>query len=72
MFFEFFDRQFFDALIFIVFGVGVLAAIFRVYQDFSRPLPPENDPYKRERSSSAGGDDTTTDLDDTRPNPPVN
>jgi len=71
MFFEFFDRQFFDALIFLVFGVGVLAAIFRIYQDFSRPLPPpEDDPYQR--SSSAGAGDTTDELDDTRPNPPVN
>jgi len=39
MLFEFFDRQFFDILIFVVFGVGVTAAAFRLYQDFTRPLP---------------------------------
>ncbi len=70
MYFEFFDRQFFDALVFIVFGVGVIAALFRIYQDFSRPLPPrEDDPYQR--SSRAGEGDTLTDIDDTRPHPPA-
>jgi hypothetical protein len=40
MYFEFADRQFWDTLIFIVFGLGAAAAAFRIYQDFSRPLPP--------------------------------
>ena len=40
MYFEFADRQFWDTVIFIVFGVGVALAAFRIYQDFSRPLLP--------------------------------
>ncbi len=40
MYFEFADRQFWDTLIFIVFGLGVAAAAFRLYRDFSRPLTP--------------------------------
>jgi len=53
---EFADRQFWDTVIFIVFGVGVAAAAFRLYQDFSRPLPSD------ERSNSV--------ADDTQPRPP--
>lgn len=55
--FELFDRQFFDILVLAVFGIGVIAAVIRLYQDFTRPLPP--DP----RSNSA-------DADDTQPRPP--
>ena len=55
MYFEFADRQFWDTLIFIVFGVGVIAAVIRLYQDFSRPLDGE-------RSNNAG--------EDTKPRPP--
>ena len=41
--FEFFDRQFFDILIFVVFGLGVAAAAVRLYQDFTRPLDDTDD-----------------------------
>ncbi|MEO0561752.1 MAG: hypothetical protein AAF125_06545 [Chloroflexota bacterium] len=57
MYFEFADRQFWDTVIFIVFGIGVLAAAYRLYTDFTRPLPPD-----RSRSTNAD--------DDTRPHPP--
>lgn len=43
MFFDFLNRQIFDALVLGVFGVGVLAAIFRLYQDFTRPLDEDED-----------------------------
>ncbi|MEM6281432.1 MAG: hypothetical protein AAF787_04490 [Chloroflexota bacterium] len=60
--FDFLTREVFDTLIFIVFGFGVIAAIVRLYQDFTRPLPPPDGDDKR--SSSAGVED------DTRPRPP--
>jgi hypothetical protein len=53
--FDFFSREFFDALVLIVFGLGVIAAAVRLYQDFTRPLP---------------DDDGAFDDDDTRPHPP--
>ena len=62
MYFEIFDRQFFDILIFIVFGTGVFAAVIRIYQDFSRPLPPD-EPGKRSNSADE-------DTKPTHPRPP--
>lgn len=62
MYFEFADRQFWDTLIFIVFGIGVAAAAYRIYRDFTRPLPPSR--ADATRSTSAGDDDT-------RPNPSI-
>jgi hypothetical protein len=50
MYFEFADRQFWDTLILIVFGLGVAAAAFRIYQDFSRPLPP-SEPFNRDEDT---------------------
>jgi uncharacterized membrane protein len=44
MYFEFADRQFWDTLIFIVFGIGVVAAVIRLYTDFTRPLPGQDEP----------------------------
>lgn len=43
MLFDFLNRQIFDALVLIVFGIGVLAAAFRLYKDFTRPLDDEHD-----------------------------
>ncbi|MEO1665703.1 MAG: hypothetical protein AAFU54_13790 [Chloroflexota bacterium] len=60
--FDFLTREVFDVLIYIVFGLGVIAAAVRIYQDFTRPLPPPDG--DDERSSSAGVDH------DTRPRPP--
>lgn len=49
MYFEFADRQFWDTLVLIVFALGAAAAAFRLYQDFTRPLPPRpTDPAHRE------------------------
>ena len=58
MYFEIFDRQFFDILIFIVFGTGVIAAVIRIYQDFSRPLPPDEKSVSEQRSTGADEEDT--------------
>jgi hypothetical protein len=38
-----FDRQFFDTLILAVFAVGALLAGLRLWQDFTRPLPADDD-----------------------------
>lgn len=56
--FEFFDRQFFDFLIYFVFGTGVVAAVVRLYQDFTRPVEPDGHHTDDETAS------------DTRPRPP--
>lgn len=53
-----FSREFFDALIWFVLVTGVIGAAVRLYQDFTRPLPPSG------RSSGAADDD------DTAPHPP--
>jgi hypothetical protein len=38
--------QFFDTLIIVVILVGLALAAVRLYQDFTRPLPPENEDTK--------------------------
>jgi hypothetical protein len=63
--FDFMTREVFDILIFIVFGIGIIAAAIRIYQDFTRPLPPHG--AEDGRSSNAGVD---YDKDDTQPHPP--
>ncbi len=40
---SFLTREFFDLLIFIVIGLGLIAAFFRLRADLTRPLPPEPD-----------------------------
>ncbi len=57
---EFLDRQLFDFLIYFVFTTGVIAAVIRLYRDFTRPLPADKHP----------DDDTHERIDDTRPRPP--
>lgn len=38
---DFFTREFFDLLIIIVIILGGALAVVRLYQDFTRPLPPQ-------------------------------
>lgn len=68
MYFEFADRQFWDTLIFAVFGVGVLLAGIRLYRDFTRPLPPNRDrPGERSYSADADTEPPPLEKDDTLP-----
>jgi hypothetical protein len=36
-------REFFDTLIVVVIILGLALAVVRLYADFTRPLPPEDD-----------------------------
>jgi cytochrome c oxidase assembly protein Cox11 len=38
-----FSREFFDTLIIVVVIIGLAFAAVRLYRDFTRPLPPEDD-----------------------------
>lgn len=41
---DFLSPELFDMLIIIVIIVGVILAGFRLYSDFTRPLPPSHNP----------------------------
>ncbi len=41
--FDFMTREVFDALIFAVIMIGLALAVVRLYRDFTRPLPENED-----------------------------
>ncbi|TVR23562.1 MAG: hypothetical protein EA396_03305 [Anaerolineaceae bacterium] len=55
---DFLSRELFDWLIIVVIVVGGLLAVRRLRQDFTRPLPPDDDDYHAEYDDADTEEDT--------------
>jgi hypothetical protein len=50
--------QFFDTVIIVVIILGLAFAVVRLYQDFTRPLPPVDPPERSQHPTPTGGSRT--------------
>ncbi len=55
---QFMTREVFDVLIVVVITVGLALAVVRLYQDLTRPLPPERDGDEDTRPNRPQGNES--------------